>query len=44
MSRKIRIQDYLGDKALRDNAVKMYRQVEQGPREGVNPGPSPFRL
>lgn len=30
ISRKIRLQDYLEDKALRDDAVKMYRQVEKG--------------
>lgn len=42
MSRKIRIRDYLGDKALRDDAVKMYRQVEAGKKESMNP-PSPFR-
>ena len=41
MSRKIRIQEYLGDKELRDDAVKMYRQIEQGQWDTANP-PSPF--
>lgn len=30
MSQKARIQDYMGDKGLRDDAVKMYRQLQKG--------------
>lgn len=30
MSQKARIQDFMGDKALRDDAVKMYRQLQKG--------------
>lgn len=30
ISRKIRIQDFLGDKSVRDDTVKMYRQLQRG--------------
>lgn len=30
MSQKARIQDFIGDKGLRDDAVKMYRQLQKG--------------
>lgn len=30
MSQKARIQDFIGDKSLRDDAVKMYRQLQKG--------------
>ncbi|KAI5821094.1 anaphase-promoting complex subunit 5-domain-containing protein [Pyronema omphalodes] len=43
MSHKIRIHDYLGDKSMRDECVKQYKDVERGPRQGVESGPSPFR-